>query len=90
LIAEEWPDIRAEGLRLRDAKEVDLSDVVSLLKSEREMQGLSLADIGKRTGLSKSALSRLENHTDVNPTISTLMRYAKALGKQLSVILTDV
>ncbi len=89
LIAEEWPEIQAEGLRLRDAQQATLTDVVSLLKTEREMQGLSLTDMGKKTGLSKSALSRLENHTEVNPTISTLMRYAKALGKQLSVVLTD-
>ncbi len=89
LIAEEWPEIRAEALRLRDAKQADLSAVVSLLKSERETQGLSLTDIGKSSGISKSAISRLENNEDVNPTISTLMRYAKALGKQLSVIMTN-
>ncbi len=89
LIAEEWPEIRAEALRLRDAKQADLSAVIALLKSERETQGLSLMDIGRSTGISKSAISRLENQENANPTISTLLRYADALGKQLSVIMTD-
>ena len=56
---------------------------------EREAQGLSLADIRDRTGIERSTLSRLENDETDNPTISTLMRYAEAVGKDILIILAD-
>jgi hypothetical protein len=34
-------------------------------------------------------LSRLEDGQNANPTISTLMRYADALGKRLMIVLAD-
>jgi len=89
LVAEEWPEIREEALRLHRARQVELSRAISLLKSERESQGLSQAEVGKSAGISKAALSRLENGENVNPTVNTLVRYASALGKQLSVVMTD-
>jgi transcriptional regulator with XRE-family HTH domain len=42
-----------------------------------------------RTGMGRSAISRLENDETANPTIETLMRYAHALGKDLSITLRD-
>jgi ribosome-binding protein aMBF1 (putative translation factor) len=52
------------------------------LREERERQGLSLTDMAEKCGIDKPALSRLENcHT--NPTIDTLARYLRALGKRL-------
>ena len=42
-----------------------------------------------RTGMSRSAVSRLENDDAANPTIETLSRYAEALGKELAITLTD-
>ena len=89
LIAEEWPEIREEALRLRHTRRIELSRAVSLLKAERESQGLSLSDIGQAAGISKAAISRLENGENANPTVNTLVRYASALGKQLSVVITD-
>ena len=50
---------------------------------------MSLADIGEKTGLSKSAISKLENNEDANPTVNTLSRYADALGMALAVVLTE-
>jgi transcriptional regulator with XRE-family HTH domain len=44
-----------------------------------------LSDIEERTGIGRSALSRLENETEPNPTVVTLTRYAEALGKKLVV-----
>lgn len=58
-------------------------EVVTLLKAERERRGLSLADMLQRTGLSREALSRLENHRSPNPTVHTLARYAAAVGLEL-------
>jgi len=53
------------------------------LKKHREEQGLSLADISKRCGMDRSAVSRLENGVYVNPTLDTLSRYAEAVGVEI-------
>jgi DNA-binding XRE family transcriptional regulator len=53
------------------------------LKRAREAAGLSLADVARRCGIDKAALSRLENGQNPNPTLDTLWRYAAALGKRL-------
>jgi DNA-binding phage protein len=58
-------------------------EVVTRLKAERERCGVSLADMLKRTGMSREALSRLENHRSPNPTVRTLARYAAAVGLEL-------
>ena len=55
----------------------------------REAQGLSLADIYERTGMDRSALSKLENVTNENPTIDTLLRYAEVVGKRLQIQVVD-
>lgn len=57
---------------------------VALLKRERERRGLSLADLSERSGLDKGMLSRLENGKILNPTLSTLWRYAEAVGARVS------
>jgi transcriptional regulator with XRE-family HTH domain len=44
-----------------------------------------LTDMLERTGISREALSRLENHEAPNPTVRTLARYAAAVGLELHV-----
>jgi ribosome-binding protein aMBF1 (putative translation factor) len=56
---------------------------LAALRGEREARGLSLSDLAERTGIDKAALSRLENGQQVNPTLQTLSRYARALGLRL-------
>ncbi len=60
---------------------------IETLKAEREKLGLSLADVEARCGLKPSAISRLENDADANPTLLTLQRYAAALGMTLNTTL---
>ncbi len=60
------------------------------LKQAREQAGLSLADVARRCGIDKAALSRLENGQNANPTIDTLWRYAAALGKRLLLGAADI
>ena len=60
-----------------------------MLKAERLRQGLSLSDVEARTGIERPNLSRLENEAKANPTVSTLTRYAEALGKKLLIVLAD-
>ncbi len=62
---------------------LELRRLMHLLRTARERQGLSLADIAERTGIDKAALSRLETGKQINPTIDTVWRYAHAVGKQL-------
>ena len=61
----------------------DLEAFLSTLRGERESMGLSLADVAERSGIDKAALSRLENGQQPNPTLNTLSRYARAIGKRL-------
>lgn len=75
--------------RVHDAVTAELREAFRILKKERQAQGLSLADMQERTGMSRSAISRLENDESANPTLETLSRYAEALGKQLAIMLTD-
>jgi hypothetical protein len=82
--------ILAEGRRTRAAHQREvaaLREAVQLLKAERQSQGLSLADVEQRSGIAKTALSGLENAQEANPVMSTLLRYAEALGKQLIIAL---
>jgi ribosome-binding protein aMBF1 (putative translation factor) len=61
---------------------------IATLKSAREAQGLSLADLHDRTGIERSALSRLENAFP-NLTVRTLERYAEAVGKRIVIQVED-
>jgi ribosome-binding protein aMBF1 (putative translation factor) len=62
----------------------ELRDLLKRLGRERRRRGLSLADVAERSGIDRSVISRLENGRQPNPTVTTLCRYAAALGLQLS------
>jgi len=66
-----------------------LAQTLAGLRLAREREGLSLADVSDRSGIDRSAISRLENGLNPNPTIDTLSRYAAALGKQIAFAVTD-
>jgi DNA-binding XRE family transcriptional regulator len=55
----------------------------------RERMGWSLTDLSERSGLTRAAISRLENGWNLNPTLETLFRYAEALGVGLSLSVND-
>jgi ribosome-binding protein aMBF1 (putative translation factor) len=67
----------------------ELRKTFAALKALREQQGLSITDLADRTGMDRAMISRLENGQVDNPTISTVSRYAKALGKRVVVSLVD-
>jgi DNA-binding XRE family transcriptional regulator len=88
----EKDEIIAEARRHKaahDAAAARLRDVMQLLRVERNRQGLSLADLQARSGIARSALSRLETESDANPTLTTVTRYAEALGKDVQILLAD-
>ena len=81
-------EILAKGRRIKSAHRranAAVRDALKRLKAERQAQGLSLSDVEEKTGIGRSALSRLENETELNPTVVTLTRYAEALGKKIVV-----
>jgi hypothetical protein len=49
--------------------------------------GLDMAQWG--LGMDRFALSKLENVTNENPTIDTLLRYAEVVGKRLQIQVVD-
>src|SRR5947209_5379733 len=66
-----------------------IHQVMASLKKERERQGLTLADLSKRSGIDQAALSKLETGSHSNPTLETLYRIALALGKLIACVLQD-
>ena len=91
-IQEELPDIQQRAKqKLAEAMQrgIAIQHTMAVLKSERVKKGLSLSDMKERTGIERSTLSRLENNAEANPTISTLTRYADAVGKKVFIVLAD-
>jgi DNA-binding phage protein len=91
-IEQDKPEILRKAKQYKqetDAARATLQEALQTLKQERCSQGLSLADIQERTGIERPNLSRLENEADANPTITTLIRYAGAMGKRLMIVLAD-
>jgi HTH-type transcriptional regulator/antitoxin HipB len=59
-----------------------------MLRQAREQAGVTQETIAKRLKTKKSAISRIENHAE-DIRLSTLEKYANALGMKIRVQLTD-
>ena len=55
-----------------------------ILKKAREEAGLTQEELAEKLNTKKSAISRIENHAE-DIRLSTLQKYVKALGKELSI-----
>lgn len=75
-------DSRADALH--SALEQLLHDLVAM----REHHKLSQAEVAARMGVTQPTVSALERH-DANPTISTIRRYALAVGARLDITVDD-
>src|SRR5471032_2007138 len=64
----------------------ELRKTFAALRALREQQGLSITYLAERTGMDRAMISRLENGQIDNPTIATITRYAKALGKKVLLV----
>jgi DNA-binding XRE family transcriptional regulator len=71
------------------AQYIGLRALAIRLRQIRERMGLSLTDVSERSGLTRAAISRLENSWTLNPTLETLFRYTEALGVGLSLTVDD-
>jgi DNA-binding Xre family transcriptional regulator len=65
------------------AKSDPMRVAIAQLRAMREAQGLSLADMAERTGMTRGNIARLE--TQKNATLRTLERYAAGLGCVLEI-----
>lgn len=63
-------------------------EAIRQLKEERNRQGLTQLDVATRMDISLSVFQRLE-YANRDVRVSTLERYAKALGKALEVHLVE-
>lgn len=55
-----------------------------ILRQEREKSGLTQEELAIKMKTTKSAISRIENHSE-DIKLSTLLKVTKALGKNLSI-----
>jgi DNA-binding XRE family transcriptional regulator len=84
----------ANPIRRRPAGAIDRQSFAAILnlmvrfKAAREGQGLTLAEVAERMGIDAPALFRLETGKTLNPTLSTLHKWAEALGQKLHVDLS--
>lgn len=53
-----------------------------ILRQAREEMGITQSEVAEKLNTTKSAISRIENHAD-DIRLSTLRKYAKALGKNI-------
>jgi HTH-type transcriptional regulator/antitoxin HipB len=53
-----------------------------LLRQARESSGVTQEEIARKLNTKKSAISRIENHSE-DIKLSTLRKYAEALGKEI-------
>lgn len=59
-----------------------------ILRQAREAAGLTQEEVARRLRTKKSAISRIENHAD-DVRLSTLRRYANAVGANLQIRLAS-
>ena len=59
-----------------------------ILRQAREAAGLTQDEVARRLRTKKSAISRIENHAD-DVRLSTIRRYAKAVGTHLQIRLSS-
>ena len=83
-IEQEKPEI---NVRIR--AQIKMQDVFKELRLIRQQRRLSLADMQRRTGMNRSAISKLETGSRANFSIDTVARYAHAVGKKILVTLAD-
>lgn len=75
---------------IKQSEFCELMKTAASLKKAREEAGISLRQMAQRMSMDVGALSRLENGVNSNPTIETLFRYARSLGKNVLVQLVEL
>lgn len=88
--AREEMDVEADRQQAQEVFECfdGIDEAVQCLTAVRESQGLSLRQLEETSGIPRGNLSRMENMKPL-PRFATLQAYAKALGKNVKLVVTD-
>ena len=84
----EWVEMQlAQDARLREQVEVRLNELrlEQQFAALREARGLSQRQVARLVGVSQPAVAKIEKGTMRNAKLSTLVRYAAALGGRVKV-----
>ena len=86
-IGSNWADVRkamftSEEIAASDAR---VAILASAITATRKSQKISQRKLELLSGVKQPVISRLENG-DTNPTIATLLKVLKPLGKTLSIV----
>ena len=64
-----------------------MKNIGGTIRTLRQEKNITLPALAESEGLSKGLLSKIENSSDANPSLSTLYKLAEALDEPLSTIL---
>ncbi|WP_336770030.1 helix-turn-helix transcriptional regulator [Bacillus bombysepticus] len=74
-----------KGMTALTQEEIAYIELKSELVFERIQQGLTQHDMAKVTGLTQSAIARFESHGCSIANMKTILKYSRALGKELTI-----
>ncbi len=77
------PQVRISTVRDKFNDAVQRQDFMAELVNRRLALGIKSRDVAKAMGVTPSTVSELENHQD-DPRLSTVQRYARAIGVKVS------
>jgi DNA-binding XRE family transcriptional regulator len=77
--------MRRKGFARAYAESADEYEFVRELLDARAKAGLTQEQVAERMGTTKSAISRLEGAGKPSPSVSTLRRYARAVGCEVEI-----
>lgn len=66
-------------------QQIRIRQVIAALKRARTTRGITIEQVAEASGVHKSVISRFENES-ADPHITTLLRYADAVGADLAVL----
>lgn len=92
LIDAEKDEIIAEGRRhkaIHDDSVRCIREAVGLLKNARLSQQLDVEQLCKQSGLDENTVMQLETDPEPHTPISTLVRYARCLGKRIEITIRN-
>lgn len=76
-----WEDF-SQKLKKDNPEKLAIIKTLADLESERIKQGISQKDFAERIGMKQPQLAKIER-LDSLPTLATLNRYARGLGKEI-------
>lgn len=82
-----WEEVR-KNLNITQEQEEEIrieSEIIQATVEARKSKQITQAEISKKSGLTQSVISRVENGTH-SPTMQTMIKYLHAIGYTLQVV----